>query len=156
MKLGDRLAEGLATDEPHGVERLVVFLAAGQLVDRHDVGMFELAGDLRFLEEPSPVSRVRGRLGLDLLERDLAVEVGVAGEPDLAEAPLGMQPGQSVPQSASARGAARASRSARGPRLGGRLVRDLRICGDRWPGWRRAASGPATSPREARRSRCAC
>ena len=31
-----------------------------QLVNRNDVGMFELAGDLRFLQEPAPRFRVRG------------------------------------------------------------------------------------------------
>ena len=52
MKFGDGVAKRLPAQEAHGVERLVVFLASCQLVDRNDVGMLELAGDLRFLQEP--------------------------------------------------------------------------------------------------------
>ena len=87
VELGDRLAERPAVDEFHRVERMVVLLAAGELIDRHDVGVLELAGDLRLLEEASPVLVVAGLIREDLLERDHAVEVAVAGDPDLPRPP---------------------------------------------------------------------
>ena len=88
MELGDGVAEGLPSQEPHRVERLIVLLAAGQLVDRDDIGVFELAGDLRFLEESAPGFGARGRRGLDFLERDVAIQVGVVRDPDLARVRL--------------------------------------------------------------------
>ena len=40
--------------------------------------MLELAGHLRFLQEPAPHLGVRGLIGEDLLEGNVSVEVGVA------------------------------------------------------------------------------
>ena len=98
MKLGDRVAQVLPSQKAHRVERLIVFLAPGQLVHRNDVGMFELAGDLRFLEEPAPRFRIGDGRGLDFLECDIAIEIGVVGDPDLAQTPFGMQPREGVTQ----------------------------------------------------------
>ena len=94
---GDCLTERPAPDEPHGVERLVVFRSPAELIDRDDVGVLELAGDLGFLEEPALCVGVLRAIAFDLLESDLAVEVGVAGEPDPAQPPLGVDPRQRVP-----------------------------------------------------------
>ena len=88
MKLGDRIAQGLPSQKTHRVERLIVFLATGQLVDRNDVGMLELAGDLRFLQEPAPRFGVGRRRRFDFLEGDVAIQIGVVGDPDLAQAAL--------------------------------------------------------------------
>ena len=98
MELGNGVAQGLTPHETHGVKRLVVFLAASQLVDRDDVGVLELAGDLRFLEESPPGFGAQARRGLDFLEGHVAVQVGVVCNPDLAEPPLGVQAGERVPQ----------------------------------------------------------
>ena len=54
MEFGNGIAQRLAPDETHRVKRLIVFLAASQLVHRDDIGVLELAGDLHFLEESPP------------------------------------------------------------------------------------------------------
>ena len=89
----DRLAERLAADEPHGVIRRV---ALAQLVDRDDAGVLELGGDLGLVEEPRADDGIIGLLGPELLQRDLAAERAVAGEPDAAHAPLGVEVGERV------------------------------------------------------------
>ena len=89
----DRLAQGAAPDEPHGVIRRI---ALAQLVDRHDPRVLELRRDLGLVEEPRADDRVVGLVGAQLLQRDLAAERAVAGQPDPAHAPLGVQVGQRV------------------------------------------------------------
>ena len=150
--IGDRLAEGAAADEPHGVERLVVLGPAGQLVDGDDVGVFELPGDLGLLEEPPPHLGVVGLLGLDLLEGDLAVEVGVAGDPDLAQAPLGVQAGERVARPRLLGGLdERLDQDMAGGR--GQAAERLADLGVVEPGgWRRGPAAPARAPSVARTS----
>ena len=94
--LGDRAAEGPPSDEPHRIEGLIVRLATRKLIDRYDVGVLELAGDLSFLEEPAPRVGLRCMRGLNFLQRDVAIEVDVVHHPDLAQSPFGMEPGQRV------------------------------------------------------------
>ena len=98
VKLGDRVAQGLPAEKAHRVKRLIVFLPPGQLIHRHDVGVFELARNLRFLQEPAPRLRIGDRRRFDLLECDVAIEVRIMGDPDLAQPPLGVQPRQGVAQ----------------------------------------------------------
>jgi len=83
-------------DEAHGVERLLVLGPPGQLIDRNDAGVLQLAGDPSLLQEAGRGVGVVGTFGAELLESNLAAQVPVAGQPDLANAALGMQPGQRV------------------------------------------------------------
>src|SRR5262249_27247105 len=64
-------------------------------------------GDLRLALEPGPALRPVGVGGLDLLQRDLAVELFVAGEKDLAEATAGVQPDDPEPVRRAAPGVRR-------------------------------------------------
>ncbi len=96
MERGDRLLEAVAPDEPHGVVRPAVAVAA-QAVDRHDPGVFEPAGDLGLEDEPGAAGGVVGVVVEDLLERDLAVELGVEGDEDGAQPAAGMGPEDAEP-----------------------------------------------------------
>ena len=84
MKLGNLLAQRPPFDKSHGVERMVVLLAAGELIHGNDVGMFQLPGHLRFLQEPAESADVGGPVDADFLQGDLAVEVGIVRQPDPA------------------------------------------------------------------------
>src|SRR5262249_35291241 len=72
VKLGDRLAKAVAFDEPHGVERPAVAVAA-ESVDRHNTGVLQPGGDFRLEYETRLAARVVSVLRLDLLERHLTV-----------------------------------------------------------------------------------
>ena len=62
-QLVEHLGQAAALDHLHREEQALLGIDA-QLVDRHDVGMFELAGDLRFLDEAQLLARGRpGRAG---------------------------------------------------------------------------------------------
>ena len=52
--------------------------------------MFEPAGDLGLQQEPPTAVGVVGSFGLDLLQRHLALKLGVEGHRDLADASLGV------------------------------------------------------------------
>ena len=93
-----RLAERAAPDEPHRVIRRVPL---AQLVDRDDPRMLELRGDAGLGEEPGGDVRAVGLIGAELLQRDLAPELRVVGQPDLAHAPLGVEVGERVPRPAA-------------------------------------------------------
>src|SRR5262249_7618009 len=85
----DGLAEGAAADEAHGVVRLLVRVA-GQLVDGNDPRVFELAGDAGLLEEALADHGAIAAVGAQLLEGNLAAQLGVMGQPDLADAAGGV------------------------------------------------------------------
>ena len=68
--------EAVAADEPHRVVWSAVRIPA-QGVDGDDAGVFQAAGDLGFAHEAGAAEDVIGELGLDLLERHLAVEFPV-------------------------------------------------------------------------------
>ncbi len=89
MKLVDRFLEGVAADEPHGVIRPAVGVAA-QAVDRNDARVLQSPGDLGLKHEPLPAGRIIGMAVVDLLQRHLAVQLGVQGDEDGAESALGM------------------------------------------------------------------
>jgi hypothetical protein len=75
------LRERAALDELHGVGGC----AAGrhlQAVDGNDVGVVELRGDLDLADEAQAGLRIAGRSLQQLLERDLAQELGVARDVD--------------------------------------------------------------------------
>ena len=82
MEIGNFLGERPPLDEPHGVERMVVLFAAGELIHGNDVGMFQLPSHLRFLQEPAESADVGGPIDADFLEGDLAVEVAIVSQPD--------------------------------------------------------------------------
>ena len=87
MKRGDGFFEAVAPDKPHRVKRPAVRIAA-QAVDRHDSRVLEAAGDLG-LDQKAPAAR--GVVGMpveDLLERDLAVQLGVERDEDAPRPPL--------------------------------------------------------------------
>ena len=76
MKAIDGFLEGIATNETHDVEGPAIGVRA-QAINRHDAGMLKPAGDLGLEQEPLAADRVVGMLIKDLLERDLAMELGI-------------------------------------------------------------------------------
>ena len=92
--LRDPVGEGRAFDQlQHQRPRPLGFLDA---VDRGNVGVVEAGEDLRLPREPGePVWISCEGVGEDL-QRDLAVELGVGGLPDLAHAALPEQGGDVV------------------------------------------------------------
>ena len=85
----DRLLEGLALDEGHGVERPVVILP--QAVDRHDAGVLEPGGDGGLAEEPPP-RRVVELVGPDPLQGHRAVQLLLVGGEHFPQAATGVVP----------------------------------------------------------------
>src|SRR5262249_13672427 len=72
----DRLLEALAADQAHRVVRPAIWVVS-EPVDRDDAGMLQPSGDLGLHQEPiATIVRV-GAPEPDLLEGDLAVELGV-------------------------------------------------------------------------------
>ena len=92
----DRLLEAVAADEPHGVVGAAVAVGA-QAVDRDDPGMLQPAGDLGLQQEPLAADRVVGVVVEDLLERHLAVQLGVERDEDGAQAAPGVRPEDAEP-----------------------------------------------------------
>ncbi len=89
MEGGDGLLEAVAADEPHGIVRAAVTVAA-QAVHRHDPRVLQTARDLGLEDEPGPAGGVVGVVVEDLLESDLAVQLGVERHEHRAEAPPGV------------------------------------------------------------------
>ena len=83
--LADDLRPGRAADPLHGVEQRAQ-LARAQVVDRHDVGVVELAGDDRLGEELVAVVALVGELVPQHLDRHGAVDRRLAGGIDHAHA----------------------------------------------------------------------
>ena len=88
---GDGVLEGVAADEPHGVVGTATAIAA-EAVDRHDPRMFEASGDLGFEDEPGAAGGIIGVAVEDLLERDLAIQLGVERDEDGAQSSARMGP----------------------------------------------------------------
>src|SRR5262249_16859432 len=93
----DRLLEGLAPDEAHGVEGATVRVSA-QPVDRHDTWVFKATGDLAFQQEASAALRVGEVSFLDLLESDLAVQLPVPCEEHFTESSAGVRANDLIPE----------------------------------------------------------
>ena len=68
-----------------------------QPVDRNDTGVFEPAGDLRLEQKPRSAGEIVGMAIEDLLERHLAIQLGIECHEHRAQAPLGMRPQQPEP-----------------------------------------------------------
>ncbi len=78
------------------------FLGFLDAVDGGDVGVVEAGEDLRFPLEPGQPIRIRREGVRQDLQRDLAVELGVGGLPDLAHAAFPEQSGDVVVAEAGA------------------------------------------------------
>ena len=89
--------EALAADEPHGVERAAA-VGHPQAVDRDDARVLEPGGDLGLEQESGPALRAVRLLRQDLLERDLAVQLGVDRDRDEAQPPPLVVPDPDVPR----------------------------------------------------------
>ncbi|MCY2992534.1 MAG: hypothetical protein NTY19_32330 [Planctomycetota bacterium] len=78
---------GRAVDTFHGIKQRAGFICA-QVVDRYDVGVFQIAGHDRLGQEFHPVIVVVLDLGLEHLESDGAVNRSLPGRVDDADATL--------------------------------------------------------------------
>src|SRR6516165_9125798 len=87
----NRILERLALDEAHRVERPAVAVLP-QAVDGDDAGMFQAASDFRLAHEAAAAVRVVGVLVLNFLQRDLAVQLLIERDEDLADAAFAMWP----------------------------------------------------------------
>jgi hypothetical protein len=76
VEVVDRLLETVAPDEPHGVIG-AAFAVGAQAVHGHDAGVLQAAGDLGLDDEPLTTGRIVCVMVLDLLQGDLAVQLGV-------------------------------------------------------------------------------
>ena len=92
----DRLLEAVSPDEPHRVVRPPAVVGS-QAVDRDDTRVLQPAGDLRLEHEATAAVRIVGVAGEDLLEGDLAVELGVERDEDGAQAASGVRPEDAEP-----------------------------------------------------------
>ena len=132
VEAGDGVLEAVAADEPHRVVGPAVAVAA-QAVDRDDPRVLEAAGDLGLEDEPGAAGGVVGVVVEDLLERDLAVQLGVERDEDRAQPAAGVGPQDAeplavaggLPNDAVASASARRCRcvSSAGPRRRGRVWR---------------------------------
>ncbi len=102
MEGGDRRLQRVAPDEPHGIVGPAIAVGP-QAVDRHDARVLEPAGDLGFEQEPLAAGRVVGMMVEDLLERDLAVQLGVEGHENRTQASAGVRPQDAKPQAVGRR-----------------------------------------------------
>ena len=96
VEVRDGLLEAVAPDEPHRVVRAAVGVGA-QAVDRDDARVLQPAGDLGLEQEPLAAGRVVGVVVEDLLERHLAVQLGVERHEDGAQAAPGVGPEDAEP-----------------------------------------------------------
>ncbi len=83
-------------DESHGVEGTAVLVGA-QAVDGDDAGMLQPAGDLGLEQEPLPAGRVVGVAVEDLLQRHLAIQLGIQGDEDGPQPAAGVRPEDAEP-----------------------------------------------------------
>jgi hypothetical protein len=115
VEASDGVLEALAPDEAHRVERPAVGIVA-QAVDGHDAGVFEVAGDQRLAQEAAAELGVVGVPRLDLLQGDLAVELGVHRDMHLAEPAAPVRADLAVPRGRSSRARPRGAVALRGGR----------------------------------------
>ena len=96
VEASDGLLEGLAADQPHGVERPALRVSV-QTIDRHDARVFQPAGQLGLQQKTGTAAGIIGLLGPDLLERDLAMQLAIQGDRDQADASLRERPDHAEP-----------------------------------------------------------
>ena len=83
-RLGEKLSEALAFNQPHHDERILGLLS--QVVDRHDVGVLELPGDTRLFDEFQNGALVLQKFRPERLDRHSAPENGIVSGLDTAHA----------------------------------------------------------------------
>ena len=93
MKLLDRVFEAPALDESHHVERLSRCVQADS-VDGNNPGVLQPRRHLGFQQESHPAVLFREMLLQQLFEGDLAVQLHIEGNRDLADSPLGVRANQ--------------------------------------------------------------
>jgi hypothetical protein len=91
VKSIDRLLEIVTTDEPNCVIGTAIGRGA-QPIDWDDPRKLQPAGNLGFEQEPLAADRVIGVAIQDLLECDLAIELGIKRDEDGAQAAAGVRP----------------------------------------------------------------
>ena len=96
MEMRHRLLERVAADEPHGVIGAAIAVGA-QAVDGHDPRVLQSAGDLGLDQEPLAAGGVVGMVVEDLLERHLAMQLGIQGDEDRAQPAAGVRPQHAEP-----------------------------------------------------------
>ncbi len=89
VEVFDGFFEAVAADEPHGVIGPAVTVGP-EAVDRDDPGMLQSAGDLGLQQEPLAAGRVVGVIVEDLLQRHLAMQLGVQRHEDGTESASGV------------------------------------------------------------------
>ncbi len=87
----DGVAQGLALDESHRIVRPPVGVSP-QSIDRHDARMLQPPGEPGLEQEPRLAERVVRVIRPQLLQRDLAIELGVDRQEDLAQPPACVRP----------------------------------------------------------------
>lgn len=97
IKAIDCFLETVAADEPHGVERPAVRVAA-QPIDGHDAGVLQGAGDLGLQHEPRARIGMIGMTVLNLLQGHLPVQFRVLRHVNVTEAALGMRSQDTKPR----------------------------------------------------------
>ncbi len=120
----DRFGQAVAADETHGIERSAVAVRT-EPVDGDDPGVFEAAGDLGFQDETRAVALVVCMPLLDRFERDIAIQLFIAGQEHFAEPAAGVGPEDAKSQPAGGR---RAGTSRSAGRLCGVRIGDLGLC----------------------------
>src|SRR5262245_22020270 len=91
MEAGDGFFKAVAADEAHGVEGAAVAILP-ESIDGDNARMLEPTGDLGLEHEARPALRIVRPIELDFLERDLAIQLLVLGDENLAQAAFSMRP----------------------------------------------------------------
>ena len=81
--------QGVSLDVVHGVERTSAGVAA-EPIDGYDTGVLQPPRDHRLADEPRAALGIIGRLGPDLFQGDVTVELSVMGDEDFAQPALGV------------------------------------------------------------------
>ena len=91
----EALAEGLALDVGHDVVDQAIGLVG--VVERQDVGVVQPGGDLDLAQEPGG-AHLRGQVGAEHLDRDLALVLEVVGQEDARHPALSQLALEAVPR----------------------------------------------------------
>ena len=90
------LAQRLSAHKTHRVIRLLGFFVFNELVDRNDVGVFKLPGDLGFLLQPQKRFLILRQIGQHFLQSDLAIQLAIGRQPHLPQTSFSMHPRQRI------------------------------------------------------------
>src|SRR5262245_43654846 len=90
VEVGGGLLEAVSPDEPHGIVGAALSVSA-QAVDRNYPRVLQPAGDLGLQQEPLAATLIVSVAVEDLLQGHLAMQLGVEGDEDGAQAAPGMR-----------------------------------------------------------------